>query len=95
MIHAKQIWLKTHFDPFFPALYSHQSRPGFLSSFGSLPGGWSAFAISGAVQRVGVRGLIVGVSKRIWQDIWSWRLEPWEAWGSPAAGPPVPRPWPS
>lgn len=95
MVHAKEAWLATHFDPFFPALYLHKSRPNFLSRFGSLPIHWSAFAIPGAVGPAGLRGFVAGLGKRFWEEMWSWQLEPWEAWGSPAAGPPVPRPWPS
>lgn len=74
-LHAKHLWLKTHFDPFFPALYLHPSRPSFLNRFKPVPMEWSAFAISGAV-RAGDGGTITSVGKRLWDDVVGCRLEP-------------------
>ncbi|KAF8520384.1 hypothetical protein BU17DRAFT_88973 [Hysterangium stoloniferum] len=74
-LHAKHSWLKTHFDPFFPALYLHPSRPNFLNRFKPVPMEWSAFAMSGAVHDG--ESIIMSVGKKLWEEVVGWRLEPW------------------
>ncbi|KIJ49697.1 hypothetical protein M422DRAFT_246768 [Sphaerobolus stellatus SS14] len=89
-MHAKYIWLKTYFDPFFPALYVYKARPSLLNRFGALPLDWSVFAISDGITHVGLGGFLSNVGRRIWDGL---RLDPWDGWGSSAAGPPIA--WPS
>ncbi|GJJ06294.1 hypothetical protein Clacol_000485 [Clathrus columnatus] len=96
LVHSKHLWLGTHFDPFYPALYIHKSHVKFLNQLGTLPVNWSAFTVPATIPVSNEMGYAMKTfGKRFWDTVLNWKLGPWESWGDALKEPSLPQAWPS
>lgn len=95
LIHSKHLWLGTHFDPFYPALYIHKSHSTLSKNLGILPVNWSAFSVPGTIGDNEIGYAMKSFGRRLWETALNWRSASWDNWGDAFTESAIAPSWPS
>jgi serine/arginine repetitive matrix protein 2 len=85
-IRARELFLTTYYDPFYPDLHLYTTKPDTLrhsvmSSMVRSPS-WSVFSLSHSFQRYGWRAVAEQIWDRFCLFICDCQRQAWEAWGA-------------
>jgi len=80
---ARDIFLNTYYDPYYPELHLYVTKPDTFRLSISHATHWSIFSIADTIQRSGWKAAASEAWNGLGMAVWDWQKQVWDTWGAP------------
>jgi serine/arginine repetitive matrix protein 2 len=79
---AKDIFLNTYYDPYYPELHLYATKPDTFRLSMAHASHWSVFTIPDTLRRGGWKVAALEAWNGMAMAVWDWQMQVWDTWGT-------------